>query len=123
MITLQELNPKGYMTSLDQDANLEKLLKAMNAIRRAWGRAMRITSGLRSLEDQLRINPKAPKSKHLLGAACDVEDKDGALKKWLVKNLDLLKTEGLYLEAFEATPGWVHFQVIAPGSGARIFKP
>ncbi len=123
MITLKELNPKGYMTSIDQDENLAKLLKAMNVIRSAYGKPMTVTSGLRNLEDQLRINPSAPRSKHLLGAACDIADANGDLKRWLIKHLDLLKEQGLYLEAFESCPSWVHFQCIPPASGNRIFIP
>lgn len=123
MITLKELNPHGYLTSIEQDENLAKLLAAMNVIRAAWGRPMVVTSGLRSREDQMRINPTAPNSKHIKGAACDISDPNGDLKRWVIKHLDLFKEQGIWMEAFESCPGWLHCQCIPPNSGNRIFKP
>lgn len=123
MITLKELNPKDYMTSIEVDEHLEKLLAAMNIVRKAYGKPMTVTSGLRSVEDQTRINPKAMKSKHLSGQACDIADPKGELQAWIRKNMKVLEEAGLYLEDFKSTPGWVHFQCAAPGSGLRIFKP
>lgn len=123
MITLQELNPRKHKLTPDQQANLELLCEKMNKIRTAYGKPMRVTSGVRSVEDQLRINPKAPKSKHLLGLACDIADADGKLWAWLMDNLKLVEEAGLYLECKSATPTWVHFQASPPKSGRRIFRP
>lgn len=50
MISLKELNPKGYATTPEVDKNLEKLLLAINIIRSNWAKPMIVTSGLRSIE-------------------------------------------------------------------------
>ena len=123
MVTMQELNSKNYTLTEEQKLNLGKLYIAINNIRTAYGKSMKVTSGVRSMEDQMRINPSAPKSKHLLGAACDISDTNGDLWKWLMVNMQLLIDNNLYLEDKSATPTWVHFQIIGPKSGKRIFKP
>lgn len=123
MITVRDLNPHNYDTTPEQDARLLDLAEKLNMVQIAYGKPMSVTSGLRSLEDQMRINPKAPKSKHLLGAAADIADVDGDLKKFVLANLDLIAKIGLYMEDFASTPTWVHFQIISPASGRRIFKP
>ena len=125
MITLKELIKNNDYNSLPQDTknNLDKLLLALNKIRVEYNKPMIITSGLRSPADQQRINPAAPKSKHLIGAAADVLDTDGELWKWCMINIQLIIEAGLYLEDKLSTPQWVHFQCIAPKSGNRIFKP
>lgn len=123
MISLQELNPHNYSLTPELEANLLELQKRMNVIREAYGKPMRVTSGLRSEADQARINPGAPKSKHLNGQACDISDKDGDLWKWCMINMDLIVSTGLWLEDKDATPIWVHFQFVPPASGKRIFKP
>lgn len=123
MISAKELNPKGYPTTDERAANLAELLVRVNKIRAAWGKPMTITSGLRSSADQARINPSAPKSKHLIGAACDILDGDGSLKKWIKANVSLLETVGLWCEDFSATPTWLHIQIVPPKSGKRFFIP
>jgi len=120
MITAKELNPHGYKLDKEQQDNQDKLLKAINIIRTAWGKPMTVTSGVRSAEDQKRINPSAPKSKHLIGAAVDIAD-NGDLYKWLQGDgAKTLEEAGLYCEL--DTKGWVHFQCIPPGSKKRWFK-
>jgi hypothetical protein len=120
---MQELNPKNYPVTEEQQKNLNKLYIAINNIRTAYAKPMTVTSGLRSQEDQLRINPKAPQSKHTQGAAVDILDRDGNLWKWCMINMQLLVDNELYLEDKASTPTWVHFQCIPPKSGNRIFKP
>lgn len=123
MISYKELNPKGYKTDAETEANLQKLLKAINVVRKAYGKPMIVTSGLRSQLDQQRINPSAPKSKHLLGLAVDISDRDGKLWDWILENMDLMEKLGFYFESKAATPQWVHFQLAPPRSGKRIFLP
>lgn len=123
MITAKELNPKGYATTPEQDANLAELLVKMNKIRAAYNRPMLVTSGLRSKEDQARINPKATKSRHLMGQACDIADGDGSFKKWINANVSILESIGIWCEDFSASPTWVHCQIISPKSGKRFFIP
>jgi hypothetical protein len=123
MITRAELNPKGYTLTEEQEQWQQVLFVAINKVRSAYGKPMIVNSGVRSMQDQMRINPSAPKSKHLLGAAVDISDKDGQLWDWCMKNIKVLEEAGLYLEDKKATPTWVHFQCIPPKSGRRIFIP
>lgn len=137
MITMEELNPTGYQSDPDIMANLVMLYDKMNDVRKAYGRPMIVTSGLRTKEDQIRIysnifkrkgipfdSKKIPmRSNHLFGLACDIYDPDGALKIWVMKNLDYCKKLDLYFESFRYTPNWVHFQIVPPRSGARFFVP
>jgi uncharacterized protein YcbK (DUF882 family) len=122
-ISLQELNPHGYETTSEQDANLATLLERINKVRDAWATPMVVTSGLRSQADQARINPSAPKSKHLTGQACDIRDTDGSLAKWIQDNMLLMEEIGFWFEDFSHTNGWVHFQIVPPSSGKRVFIP
>jgi uncharacterized protein YcbK (DUF882 family) len=121
MITQQELNPHSYEVTHDQAGNLATLLFRINQVRREWGKPMIVTSGLRSKEDQERINPKATASKHLFGAACDIADPKGELMAWCRSNEQRLEQIGLWMEA--GTKGWVHFQIFPPRSGTRFFLP
>jgi len=121
MISLSELNPHAYATTSEQDANLAILLERINKVRTAWGKPMTVTSGLRSEADQQRINPSAPRSKHLLGCAVDIADGDGSLSTWCKANEALLAGVGLWME--ERQGGWQHFQTMPPASGHLWFKP
>lgn len=107
----------------EQLLNLTDLCNRMNVIRKEWGSAMIVTSGLRTLFDQKRINPSRMKSNHLTGRACDVLDRDGRLKEWLLSRTDLLIECALWCEDFSVTPTWVHFQSVPPRSGNRFFLP
>lgn len=121
MISLQELNPHNYPTTPEIDANLADLLVRINKIRLLWGKPMIVNSGLRTPEDQARINPSAPKSKHISGQAVDIADKSGELYDWCKANEKALETAGLYCE--QRMGGWQHFQSVAPHSGHRWFFP
>lgn len=121
MITAHELNPHGYVPTDEQSQNLAELLKRINEVRTAYGKPLTVTSGLRSASDQQRINPGAPRSYHLLGAAADISDPDGALYAWCKANEPLLERVGLWLE--ERQGAWQHFQIYPPRSGHRWFLP
>lgn len=88
---------------------------------------MIVTSGLRSAYQQGMLissgKSTATKSKHLSGEAVDILDKDGSLRDWILSNMYLMETTGLWLEDFGHTVGWVHFQIVPPKSGHRIFIP
>lgn len=103
--------------------NLDRLLVPLNQIRSAYGKPMTVTSGWRPPSINANTPGAAPKSKHMLGLAADIADQDGALWAWVIKNLDLMKQLGIYLEDKRWTPGWVHFGLGAPTSGKRIFIP
>lgn len=94
----------------------------MNKVRASYAKPMVVTSGLRNIEDQQRINPSAPKSKHLLGAACDIKDSDGKLFAWCQANESFLRDAGI--KGIElGTKGWVHFAVLPVTSGHFWFYP
>ncbi len=127
MISLKELNPHDYPTTPAIDESLTTLLLRLNKVRASYNTPMIVTSGLRSQLDQQRLiadgKSNAPKSHHLTGEAADIYDPDGRLKSWVSDNLSLVVEIGLWMESFESTPTWVHFQIVPPKSGNRIFKP
>lgn len=118
---MHELNPHGYKPTDEQWANLQILHERMNLVRKEYGKPMIVTSGLRSEADQARINPKAPKSKHLLGLACDIYDPGADLYRWCKAHEDFLTANGLWME--ERQGPWQHFQAAPPRSGKRWFIP
>lgn len=127
LIKLAELNKKNLPTTAIQAGNLTELCTRLNKLRKAWGKPMIITSGLRSEGQQANLiksgQSTATKSKHLLGLAADISDPDGALDDWLEKNVKLLEEIGLWIEHKSATPTWAHIQICPPKSGRRFFKP
>lgn len=126
-IRLEELNRHSYPTTPEIDANLNTLLLRLNAVRDKYGQPMVITSGLRSSAQQEALiaagKSTAHASMHLRGAAADVFDQDGSLKKWIMNNLAFVEEVGFWMEDFGATPNWVHFQQLPPYSGKRFFLP
>lgn len=120
-ISLQELNQRGHATSSVQDANLSVLLERINKVRDAYATPMVVTSGFRTLAEQMKINPHAPGSHHCTGEAVDILDRDGALNEWCKKNEALLETIGLWMEVRQGP--WQHFQIVPPKSGHRWFNP
>ena len=128
MITKEELNPHNYPLTPEQQQNFDKLYEIMNKIRAKYGKPMIITSGVRSIDDQTRIDGSAGRkprvgSMHIRAAACDVWDRDKWLWGWCMDNLQFLIDLGVYLEDKTATPTWTHFQILPPGSGNRVFRP
>lgn len=104
-------------------ANANITVPRANELLEAFGSYRKCDSGYRTPEDQARINPSAPKSKHLMCQAIDLSDPDGSLDAWCLKNLATLEKIGLWLEDPGHTVGWTHLQIVAPGSGHRIFIP
>lgn len=126
MITLEELLQKKFIFKdlpKETQDNLMTLLERINKIRAAYGKPMSITSCLRTVADQQRINPKAMKSNHIIGAAVDISDPKGELDEWCVQNVKLLESIGLWMEHKDDTPNWSHFQIYPPKSGNRFFHP
>lgn len=132
MIQMEEIL-KNYKLEDQPQAtqdNLAILLNRINQIRAAWNKPMTVTSGLRTPEDQIRVyaakgitdSTKIPmKSKHLYGQAVDIYDPGLVITAWLKANPDILKDAELWCE--EGNSNWVHFQILAPGSGKRWFLP
>lgn len=124
--------------------NINTLIPKVNELLDAFYKANpiepkhEVSSGIRTKEDHIRvyeeINAKRKaknlptltvpwRSKHLTGAAVDIEDKNDKLKNWILLNIKLLEDLGLYCEAFSHTNTWVHIQCISPKSGNRFFIP
>lgn len=127
-MTDNQLNPNAYTLTDEQKNNLALLKEKTTAIEALTDKSFKVTSGFRLLRDQIRIDEKAGRkptlgSAHMKGAACDIEDLDGSLKRWCMDNQSTLRCLGLYCEMFSFTPGWVHFQVIPPKSGHTFFIP
>lgn len=139
MISMQEIlkTAKFEDQSSEIQMNLLILLERVNKVRTAYNKPMTPTSGLRTMEDHLRIyrekaekagvpfdESKVPKlSRHLFGMAVDIYDPNQELQKWCLENVSLLEKIGLWMEHFSTTHNWVHFQICPPGSGDRFFFP
>jgi hypothetical protein len=112
--------PKEYTPEVSN--NLDRLLIAINVVRKAYGKPMKVTSGWRPAGVNSIIGG-AKRSTHMLGLAVDIADPNGDVMRWVLANLPVIKQAGLYVEDFKYTVGWVHFQIVAPKSGKRIFLP
>lgn len=101
--------------------NTDEMVARLNKL--GYKPAMYASSFLRSLADQLRINPKALGSCHLYGAAVDIADPTGEFAEWCNGHLATLEKVGLWMENTKYTKGWVHLQMFAPKSFNRVFNP
>lgn len=113
---------KNHPINQEQSDNLDRLIEALNPIRKAWGKPMIVSSCYRPSS----INQAAGgarKSAHLNCQAVDIKDKDGLLANWCLNNLTLLEECGIYLEDVRYTIGWVHLDIRGPISGKRVFIP
>jgi hypothetical protein len=138
MISLKELNPKGFPLTSEQEANLQNHLKKMNIVRAKRGIPMICTSGVRDLADHKRIYMEKAKaqgianiripmgSKHLRACASDWLDLDGSFMKWCRENEAFLAKNEIWVEDDSSVPR-VHLQTEPYGSwipGKTIFfKP
>lgn len=128
-IRVSELNPKNHTLTEEQHFNLCILHFKMNCLRRAYGKPMYVSSGVRSFAEHRAIyhikgiSDPPLGSLHLVAGACDFYDRDGAIKNFLDKNKKLVEQLDLYIEDFRYTPTWVHVQIYAPRSGNRHFIP
>jgi hypothetical protein len=135
VITLKELLNGKDDSTLDQSIkdNLADLLVRVNKLRKAYGKPMRVTSGLRFMEDHLAIyarkgitdQSKIPlSSRHLIGKAVDFADPKGELQAFIKSRTEAeLEEFGLWFEDFSATKFWTHCQSVPPKSGKRFFMP
>lgn len=120
-MTVDKLNPKRHPINDYQSAALEKLAITITQLEIEIGEEFLVTSGFRSSEDQMRINPGVRNSAHMSGEAVDVSDVDGSIDHWCLDNLPILISLGLYLESPTQTPRWSHLAIIPPKSGNRVF--
>lgn len=140
-ITMDEfLGGMGTLDTMEDElvGNANTIVPKANELLDRFGEYRGCNSGYRSMAHHLEIYAAKNKtrkaqglpelkvpmsSRHLICAAIDLEDTDGKLKKWAKENVDVLEELGLYCEALESTPTWLHIQFIAPKSGNRFFVP
>lgn len=118
-------------------ANLLILLDKMNKLRSIYDKPMSINSGLRTHDDQIRVYKELAASRgqkfdeskipwgsaHLKGAAVDIADNSSYdLMAWCKANVKVLEDIGIWCEE-QDDQHRVHFQIYAPHSGNRFFKP
>lgn len=120
---IKEINNRGYILTDLQKTNLEKLCQVVTELQSLCQLPFVVTSGLRSAQDQARINPAVKNSAHCSGEAVDISDVDGAIYGWCLENMDVLIRLGIYLECRTYSPRWIHITIRPPKSGNRIFNP
>jgi hypothetical protein len=134
MLTMgrDKLYPKDYTKEIE--ANLLSLADKVSLLLKQLGiTTAGISSGWRPAAINSKIQNAAKKSTHMIGNAVDLKDHDGSLGHLILKNLDKLKSIGLYLEdprwthkvkqADGSEGNWIHLQQVPPKSGHRIFIP
>ena len=62
-------------------------------------------------------------SSHKTGQGVDLYDPKRELARWCHVHHDKLAKHDLWMESWDATPGWVHLTTRAPRSGKREFQP
>lgn len=122
------LQGRAKLEELDKETqeNLAILHERINKLRKAYGKPLKVNDGYRRPKDTPKNGAKL--SKHLIGAAIDLDDDDKCtFWNWLKDNLNLLQEYGLWIEDPRWTHGkvgtWIHFQCQSPKSGKRIFIP
>lgn len=138
MLQLSDLNKGNEQTTEEIEKNLGSLFEKLQKVEAAYGKPFFCTSGYRSMQhhqaiyaakNAVRAKQGLPpltvplSSKHLYGHAADIADVSGDLWRWVMINMDLMVEIGFYFEDKSATPTWVHFQDLPPGSGKHIFLP
>ena len=132
MIEFDDLNPKGYELTSEQEGNAKDLLSAVNAFLEGYTGKVYVTSGIRDMADHMRIyaakgitdESKIPMgSRHLFGLAVDLADPNRELAYYILNHLELLQTCGLWVEHLNWTKGWIHLQSVSPKSKRRFFIP
>lgn len=100
------------------EANLQRLLTAVNKLRTLYAKPMFVSSGYRP--DHYNTDAGgAPDSPHRFCEAVDLHDRDNAIKNWIT--VEILEQCGLYQESPESTPTWCHVQVRPTLN--RVFVP
>lgn len=133
MITLSDYFRGLPPPSAALEANAKDLLKRLNLALTLFVRdhpeaGTPLNSGYRSPERNAQVPGAAPNSNHMKALAADIGDRNNRLGKWVVRNADKLAQVGLWCEDPRATvtpdgAQWVHFQSVAPKSGARFYFP
>lgn len=83
-----------------------------------------VNSGWRPVEVNDATSNAGKNSRHITAEACDMRDTAARdFAQWCLNNLDQLSQLGLWMERPQWTPTWVHLQIVAPGSGHRVYIP
>jgi len=118
---VKDLNPKLRILTKEQTENLSELFRRITLLEELIEMEFTVISGFRTPMDQLRTNPKNPKSAHCEGMAVDLKDKEGVIYDFLINNPDMVIKLDFYIEQKTYTPGWIHLQTRATHN--RFFKP
>jgi len=136
MIELQQYwmgRDRSYPKELTDDirANAAETVKRSNSLiavyQKATGdyRPRGVNSGWRPSQVNAKTSGAAKKSRHMTGQAIDIADASKSMKIWLMTPAGqqaLVECE-LWMEHPDATPTWVHVQIVPPASGRRVFHP
>lgn len=82
-----------------------------------------ISSGWRPPVVNAATKGASKTSLHMTGLAVDLYDPEQELDKFAMRNQQVLKDLGLWLEHPNYTPNWCHVQLKPPRSGNRVFIP
>lgn len=107
--------------------NAAQTVKAINSFLVITGFDGHVNSGWRPPSLNAATKGAAPKSKHMLGLACDLADPRETLDDFCTEHPELLEQLSLWREAPSATHGWLHLQTVQYGSWtpgkSRTFQP
>lgn len=124
-MTVEQLNPNLRTLTQVQRANLQELARRITLFEELMERRFTFNPGtfygFRSYGDQLKVNPKAPKSAHCEGKAVDLSDVNGEIYDFLIHNPDMVIKFDFYIEQRTYTPTWCHIQTRPTKN--RFFRP
>ena len=121
---------KGHEDELTDTMRLDAALicDKANMLLEEFGENRGLRSGWRPKSVNDKVPGAARSSKHIICQAVDIADDDGRLKEFVFKTEEeggypVLEQHNLWAEYGSATPTWLHIQIVAPGSGKRVFFP
>jgi hypothetical protein len=139
---LEEMCSDLVMIPRQDLARLTLLKETLDPIEKVWmdlgHTSWVVTNGYRFMKEHVaiynRINAQRKKEKkkllaiplgsqHLKGNAVDIYDPRQDLKLFIAQYLHLFEEAGIYFEAFNYCPSWVHMQQVPPKSLNRFFQP
>lgn len=116
-----------YASELTEEirANAQIVVDRANQLleRAGAGEGHGVRSGWRPKGINDSTSNAATASRHLTAEAVDLADNDRYLADWAVANLAALVEVGCWMESPQYTPTWVHWQIVPPRSGKRIYIP
>jgi hypothetical protein len=116
---------KASLVPMGTRFNASNLLSAVRCLlcEIGWKGNVIVTSGYRELEHNLEIGGK-PHSLHMVGKAIDLADPGHWIIRSILKQPDLLKKYGLWMESPAHTPKHIHLDMgKRPEREIRVFNP